>query len=201
MKHRIFLGINLPEDIRKRLVIRQRKINELFAPEIGEDFSSVTPIRWTKPANLHITLVFLGYLSDDEVGEICIIANEIISKHQAFSIKLTDILYGPPGKMPPRMIWLKGESSKELTALRNDLENILFTGGFGLQSEKREFSPHITLGRISAFEWRKINPEEMPQVEEKVNLNFSVNSIEIMERVLKKGGPNYAIMESILLAD
>jgi len=201
MRHRTFLAVNLPEDIKKRLVVQQRKIDDLFAPEIGEDISPVRPIRWTKPFNLHITLLFLGYLSDDEVVETCRVAKEIVSEHPSFSLNLTKILYGPPGKIPPRMVWLEGEKSGELALLKNDLEKSLLGQGVHFQSEAKDFSPHITLGRIRAWEWRKIDPAEIPQVEESINLPFSVNSVEVMESVLKRGGPDYAIMESIQLAD
>ena len=57
MRHRIFIAINLPEDIKKKLTDYQAKWLEL-------------PCRWTKKENLHITLMFLGYLSDEELLEI-----------------------------------------------------------------------------------------------------------------------------------
>ncbi|MBI3631767.1 MAG: hypothetical protein HY219_02785 [Candidatus Staskawiczbacteria bacterium] len=93
------------------------------------------------------------------------------------------------------MIWVKGESSKELTLLKNNLQKSLleivrFIPGTGT------FSPHITLARISGWEWRKIEPEERPEVNENIDFIFTVESIEVMESVLKKGGPEYTIIES-----
>ena len=58
---------------------------------------------------------------------------------------------------------------------------------------------HITLGRIKAWEFRKIEPEERPIVDEEINLTFEVNSIEVMDSQLKKGGPTYTILESFPL--
>jgi 2'-5' RNA ligase len=160
MRHRIFIAINLPEEIKKELVKYQSKWPGL-------------PIRWTKKDNLHITLEFLGYLSDDELVKVMQRTKELASKHKPFSISLCKICYGPPGKLPPRMVWVVGEKIKE----------------FG-------FSPHITLGRIRTWEWRKIEPEERPAIEEEINLNFGVNSIEVMESQLKRGGAEYTILES-----
>ncbi len=75
MRHRIFTAINLPEDIKGKLVDYQSKWPEL-------------PIRWTKKNNLHITLEFLGYLSDDELLKICQDTKELASKHQLFTVTL-----------------------------------------------------------------------------------------------------------------
>ena len=163
MKHRVFIAINLPGKIRECLASYQNKWPEL-------------PAKWTKKDNLHITLEFLGYVSDEEILEICETTKETASKHESFEVKLTKICYGPPGKTPPRMIWATGEEIKEL--------NIV---------------PHITLARIRTWQWKQIEPEERPEVEEDINLSFEVNSIEVMESALSRGGPKYTILESYQL--
>lgn len=181
-KYRVFVAINLPEDIKKKLTDYQEKW-----PEI--------PIKWTKKENIHITLIFLGYLNSEELLEICKITKEAASRHSSFSVKLNKICYGPPKKMPPRMIWAEGEKSEKFAALRDDLSKLLNI------REAREFSPHITLGRVRQMEWRRIEPEERPEVERDIDLTFEVNSIEIMESELKRGGPEYTILESAVLND
>jgi len=65
--------------------------------------------------------------------------------------------------------------------------------------ETRAFSPHVTLARISAFAWRAINPEERPQVESAIDLLFTAESIDVVEREMKRGGPKYVVIESIPL--
>ena len=189
MQHRIFIAINLPEDIKKKLADCQGKWPEL-------------PIRWTKKENLHITLVFLGYLNDEELLEVCKITKEVASRNQSFSVNLNKICYGPPKKMPPRMVWVEGEKSEEFTSLREDLEKSLMTSEeVHFSSEKRAFSPHITLGRIKVWEFRQIAPEERPKVSEEISLNFEVNSIEVMESQLKRGGSEYSVLESYPLPE
>lgn len=183
MRHRVFIAINPPEDIKKKLAGYQDKWPEL-------------PARWTKKDNLHITLEFLGYMQDEEILEALKTAKEIASKHNSFNVKLTKICYGPPNKIPysratletgrpaeggnrpPRMIWTVGEKIKEL-----------------------DIVPHITLGRIKTWQWKQIEPEERPDIEEDINLNFEVNSIEVMESVLGRGGPKYTVLESFPLND
>ena len=182
MRHRIFVAINLPEDIKRKLVDYQEKWPEL-------------PARWTKPENLHITLAFLGYLSDEELLELCKITEEVAQRNNSFSLNLNKICYGPPKKTPPRMVWVEGEKSKESANLKDDLEASLMEK-VRYSPEKRAFTPHITLGRIRGWEWHRIDPEERPEVEQDISLTFEVHSVEVMESQLKKGGPEYVILES-----
>lgn len=187
MRHRIFIAINLPEDVKKQLVNYQTKWLEL-------------PCRWTKKENLHITLAFLGYLSDEELLEVLKITKEVATRNSSFSINLNKICYGPPKKLPPRMVWVEGEKSEELGKLQKYLENSLSTASIGgLKSEIRPYSAHITLGRIRTWEFRRMEPEERPEINEDIDLSFEVNSIEVMESKLKRGGPEYTVLESALL--
>ena len=181
-RHRIFIAINLPEEIKKELFLYAKKWPEL-------------PARWTIIDNLHITLEFLGYLTDEEIGEVCMAVKDVAERHSCFSLNINQILYGPPKKMPPRMVWAEGKKSKELSRLREDLENYL-TEKISFVPENRIFAPHITLARISAFEFRAIEPEERPEINEKIDLPFTVESIEVMESVLRRSGPIYTILES-----
>jgi len=190
MKRRIFIAINLPENIKKKLADFQDKWPEL-------------PARWTKQENIHITLVFIGYVKDEEIPEICKVVKQVASKNKPFLINLTKVIYGPPKKMPPRMVWAEGEKSKELANLKTNLENSLINSkNVGYQkAEARAFSPHITLARIRSLEWRQIEPEERPEIKEDISLNFEVESIEVMESQLKRGGAEYMVLESAPLAD
>jgi len=165
MMHRIFIAINLPEDVKRQLAEYQKKIDELF--------QLPSPIRWTKEDNLHITLEFLGNLSDDEVMKVCQDTEEFAKNHKSFTVALDKISYGPPKKMPPRMIWVTGEKIPELN-----------------------LTPHITLGRIKMWEFRRIEPEERPDISREIGLGFEINSLEVMESQLQKFGPDYTILES-----
>lgn len=160
MRKRVFIAINLPENVKEKLASCQFKWPEL-------------PCRWTKKDNLHITLEFLGYLTDEEIVELCQRTKEIAAKKKPFTLHLNKICYGPTDKKPFRMVWAVGEKIKELGIV-----------------------PHITLGRLKTWEFRRMEPEERPEISEDIDLNFEVNSIEVMESRLKRGGPNYTILES-----
>lgn len=134
------------------------------------------PCRWTKKESLHVTLEFLGYLADEELMELCQKTKEMASVKKSFDVHLNKICYGPPDKKPPRMVWVVGKKMKEFN-----------------------LTPHITLGRIKTWQFRQIEPEERPEVNEDIDLNFEVKSIEIMESQLKREGPEYTVLESVPL--
>ncbi len=202
MKNRkIFIAINLPEEVKRGLALRQEKIGEMFV----SDFFDGRVVRWTKKDNLHITLVFIGNADDQETGDVCEIVKEVVSTCPEFFLKLNRICYGPPadyspekGKAP-RMVWVEGEKSTGLALLKTKLEKALVMSESSAHQdfEARAFSPHITLGRIKQWAWRKIEPEERPDIEEEVSFSFDVRSVEVMESQLKRGGPQYEILESV----
>lgn len=96
------------------------------------------------------------------------------------------------------MIWIEGEKNKELSNLRNNLENALSSGkSVDSGPDNRSFSPHITLARIRTEEWRHL--QKVPKIEEDVSINFSVNSVEVMESQLLRDGAEYTVLESASL--
>jgi len=78
-KRRLFIAVNLPENIKKKLIDYQRKWIELDPKYI----------HWVRESNLHITLVFIGYVGDEEMLEICHLAKEVIGKYLLFQEKPT----------------------------------------------------------------------------------------------------------------
>jgi 2'-5' RNA ligase len=188
MTHRIFIAINLPEKIKEELISFKEKFPEL-------------PARWVKKENLHITLTFLGYIKEEIIPKIIEISQQIASNHNRFSIKIIKITYGPPKVSPPRMVWAIGEKNEILGKLQENLKNALREMKIPQleEEEGRGFIPHITLARIRKWEFKQMEPEERPEIDENLNLSFEVKSIEIMESYLKRGGAEYIILKSFPL--
>lgn len=182
--HRLFIAINFPEDIKKKMLDFQRGWAGL-------------PVRWTKPTNLHLTLVFIGYVDNDELYEICRLVKESAESCQPFEIIFKRVCLGPPGQ-PPRLIWIEGEPSLALAQLKDELERALSQSTTGsYQPEARAFKPHITLARIRQDEWRQLSPQ--PKIDQEISLIAPVNSIEVMESTLLRSGAEYTILESVEL--
>lgn len=159
-KHRIFIAINLPDNVKEKLVEYQNRIKK-------EDFGWA---KWTKKDNLHITLEFLGSVWDKDMPVILEKANSVALKISPFNVKLNKIDYFPNEKNP---------------------KYVFATGG--------EY--HITLARIKEWQWKRIDLDERPIIAEDINLEFKVNTIELMESKLKKSGPEYSIIQSYNLKD
>lgn len=185
MKRRIFIAINLPEKIKEELLNLQKKWPNL-------------PCRWLKKGNLHLTLAFLAYLTEEELVKVFEITEKVALRNQSFTISLNKLCYGPDRKIPPRLVWVQGEKSEELARLKKELDELL-SESIHFTPENRDFLPHITLGRIRKWDWKLIEPEERPEVDIDVSFEIPVNSIEVMESHLKRTGAEYEILKSFLL--
>ncbi|MDD3170389.1 MAG: RNA 2',3'-cyclic phosphodiesterase [Candidatus Paceibacterota bacterium] len=185
MKKRVFIAVNLPQNVKEKLEAIQKKTDSSFS-----FFNDFCPIKWTRKNSLHITLLFLGNMEMEDVFYAFEKTGELAQKTAPFEIVLNGISYSPPDN--PRLVWVNGEKSEELKEAHDFLEKELSGRG------SKEFAPHITLGRIKQWQFRKIDKEEIPRLEE-INLRFKVNSIEVMESELKKGGAAYTVLKSFSL--
>ena len=129
---RLFVALDLPQDVRAGLVDWQR--TSLADPAL----------RVVRPEALHMTLVFLGYQAEKDVKAIAKAAFEV--DVQAPAVELVRETVGvPPGKRP-RLIAL-GANSDETVALQKQVEERLVEAGF-YEPEKRAFWPHLTVARV-----------------------------------------------------
>jgi 2'-5' RNA ligase len=129
---RLFVAIDLPQDVRAGLVDWQR--TALADPAL----------RVVRPEALHMTLVFLGYQNEKDVKAIAKEAFDVDS--QAPAVELVREPVGvPPGKRP-RLIALAANSDGAV-ALQKQVEERLVEARF-YEPEKRAFWPHLTVARV-----------------------------------------------------
>jgi len=209
-RHRVFIAINFPADVKRALEKHQKSIQEEFA-DLGTEGQFREVMKWTSKDNLHITLEFLGFLTDEEIVEACKITGEVAKKCSVFSVNLGKICYAARRQAKPtsaevglaclpKMIWAVGERSDELADLKNSLQEELHEA-INYKSENRGFTPHITLGRVKEWQFKQIDPDERPEVNQEINLTFTVESVEVMESQLKRARPVYTVLKSCQLKD
>jgi RNA 2',3'-cyclic 3'-phosphodiesterase len=128
---RLFVALDLPDDVRAGLVDWQR--TALSDPAL----------RPVKPESLHITLVFLGYQAEKDVRKIAKAA--FATDAAAPAVELVTEPLGVPAKRP-RLIALDARS-EEAIALQKGVEENLVAEGF-YEPEKRPFWPHLTVARV-----------------------------------------------------
>jgi len=188
MLKRVFVAINLPEEIKEKLLKFQETFSEL-------------PAKWIKKESLHLTLVFLGYLKDFHLEKVKEIVKKLGEGFSPFFVSLKRVCYGPSRISPPRLVWVELEKNENLENLVKKLQEKLKENKIPFVVEEREFLPHITLARIKKWEFQRMEPEGRPSINEAIRDSFEIKSIEIMESHLKKSGAEYTVLESIALSD
>jgi 2'-5' RNA ligase len=98
--------------------------------------------KWVDPGNLHLTLRFIGEISEDVAADI----DDTLSRLRARRFTLQIAGTGVFGGEKPRSLWAGVERSPELAGLRDKIEQALIRTG--LSPEPRKFSPHVTLARL-----------------------------------------------------
>lgn len=189
------MAINLPQEVKKKIGDYQKEKKELLDSALCLPGKRVA--KWVNPENLHLTLIFLGNIKKEKIEKLFASIEQEVEKTKPFQINLEKAVYAPPGKTPPRMIWLKVKKSDSLKQLKKGIDKSLSqNSSFFFSSEPREFSPHITLSRINTLAWSQIEPEERPNIEEDFNLEILVDSLKLMESKLKKEGAEYSILKN-----
>lgn len=98
---------------------------------------------FTRPENLHLTLVFLG-----ETGRAAAVRRAMDSVQAApFALRLGE--FGRFSRPGSEICWVGVKACPPLAALQSTLSGALRSAGFSL--ENRAFRPHITLGREVIF--------------------------------------------------
>ncbi len=103
-------------------------------------------VAWVAPGNIHLTLKFLGEITDDQRTAFEAELRRIAASTPAFTASLEGV-DAFPTVPAPRIIWVgMKQGSAEATALAVQLEAAART--LGLRTEERPFSAHATLGRV-----------------------------------------------------
>lgn len=124
--------------------------------------------RWKYIDNFHLTLKFLGEISDSKVKDICNVIDEACSTSEPFILNISKLGMFP-GKGNIRVLWLGiGGQTDRLLKLQAKLDILIETLGF--EREKRPFTPHITIGQDIVFSKnfdeikRDFTPERFEQI-------------------------------------
>lgn len=104
-------------------------------------------VGWVDRGQMHLTLKFLGNVSEVETPDICRVVAEAAARVEPFEMVFRG-LGAFPRVSEPRTIWLGiDQGQEELAELHETIEGALRTEmGFG--KENRKFHPHLTLGRL-----------------------------------------------------
>jgi 2'-5' RNA ligase len=175
---RLFIAVHLPESVKEALVTT--------ATEMGHALPDKT-VRWAKPAQMHLTLRFLGDTAVAQLPELQTQLTQLTAQYRPFQLQLTEV-GAFPNRKRPRVVWagLAGDLAVLLT-MQAALEDQVVA--LGWSREKRPFSPHITLGRVKdarkaqMLKW----DVELPA------LAVEVGEIYLVQSELRPSGPIYTV--------
>ena len=165
--------------------LNKQKISSL----ISQLKKSDTAIKWASENQMHLTLKFLGDIKESDVENCSNSLKSIADNSNAFSIKFSKI-GGFPNIQKPRVIWLGiDKGAEELKLLNNKIENDFEKLGF--QKEKREYSAHLTLGRVKSLK----NIQNLTKIISEINLDLQdeikINKIILFQSTLTSKGAIY----------
>ena len=183
---RTFIAVNIPVDIKQNL---QEEIDRLRALIRDES------VRWVRPEGIHLTLKFLGEISDSSLGEIHQTLEREVEKHLTCSLRVGG--FGCfPNRRRPRVLWIGiTEDKGTLAQVQSSIHEKLVPLGF--EKEERPFHPHLTLGRVR----RNVSKSDLNQLQDAINEfdvgqigQFEVREIHLIESILKPTGAEYCTL-------
>jgi len=175
---RVFVAINLPEHVK----------SEIFHPVEKLKNAGLVSGSFVDKNNLHLTLKFLGEVSEEQITKIEAILGEI--KFKSFEAKTGKIGFFP-NQDYIRVVWLE-LISKEINNLKQEIEKKLINEGF--KNEEREFSEHITLARIKEVKDKQLFVKGVSSLKIK-EMNFKIGKFSLIKSELTKTGPKYKTLK------
>ncbi|AUX09363.1 2'-5' RNA ligase [Halalkaliarchaeum desulfuricum] len=185
---RLFFAVDLPDRLADDVAAVQDRLRDAEG------------LRFTDPAQAHLTLKFLGDVDTDRVEELETAAREAISnaevEHEDGTVAPVEPFeaeVGGLGVFPSveyiSVVWAGFRTGEaELTALHEALE--AETTALGFDPEDHEFTPHVTLARMDDARGKEIVQEAVTETDPTIG-RFRVEDVRLKESILTPEGPEY----------
>jgi 2'-5' RNA ligase len=176
---RAFLGLALADDVRRAVVALQEALRR-----------DTTGIAWVLPESLHVTLKFLGDISDAQREHVQRAIDLVARSTAPFTARL-----GPLGGFPslesPRVLWVGlSEGHEQVAAIARQLEERMVETG--IPREERAFTSHITIARLRSPQAARALNECLGSVDRQPEGSWRVEAITLYQSQLGREGARYA---------
>jgi len=176
---RAFIAVDLTDSVRERVSALQERLR-----------SSRADVSWVAPANLHLTLKFLGNIEEDPIGSLKEALGSAAKELKPFSIRLEGI-GAFPKTTSPRVLWVGVEAGKEeLIGLGHAIHKACCSIGF--PEEERPFSPHLTIGRVRSHQETASLIQKLQTAEFSSSEPIPVKEVVLFRSDLSPKGPTYS---------
>lgn len=182
-KIRAFFAIELNDEV------RGAALNIVEALK-GNEWSE--HVRWTPNENLHLTIRFLGDVTEDILQSLNATVKDQLANCAPFSIMFKEPRLFPHFKKP-RVVAVIVPHNDALLAVAEVLESCAVAAG--LEPETRQFKGHLTLGRCKKAFPKRTKLDSIP-----FSSKLPVNSITLFQSQLSSTGPTYVKLSEFPLS-
>ena len=173
---RTFIAIDVPSGIKEQV------------GAIAADLRPRYRIGWARPEGMHLTLSFLGDLTQEQVQTATEATQQAVADIDPFSAGIAGWGCFPnPGR--PRVIWAGiGDGREQIILLADGIRKALADAG--LSDDGKRFHPHLTVARVKDPGAGKRAFGEVQQSSLPEN-SFSVDRVIVFRSVLDRRGAIY----------
>jgi len=177
---RAFVAIAMGKDVRARLTETMGSLQRAGAH-----------VAWVAPANIHLSLAFLGNVTWDMVPLIGAALDEAAAACAPFSLAVAEV--GSFGSArSPRVIWAGVRESPALRELQGRVARGIMA--LGLTIEEREYRPHLTLGRVRSSRGRDELVQAMAAVAGQEFGRIEAREVLLMKSRLLPAGAEHSVV-------
>lgn len=183
---RAFFSVDLPENLVEPLAGVQAEFDEADGLDVVD------------PAQAHVTLKFLGDVADGELDDVLAAGEQAVDRADVdpFECRVAGLGVFPSLEYIS-VVWVGiDEGSEELTRLHEALE--AETTAIGFDPEDHEFTPHMTLARMSDARGKELVQEVVRERDPDIG-RFEVAEIRLTKSTLTASGPVYETVETFPL--
>lgn len=184
---RCFIAIDMSEDIKRSI-----------ASVIEKADHKSKGIRWVSLENIHLTLKFLGEVSEKMISDIEKKLSAICGAQKIFDMKIYGIGAFPNFKYP-NILWVGIDVSTELKDLFEAIEESLSELGF--EKENKKFSPHLTIARIKDKKGTDLTLKALSPFKDTFFGNINVKEVLLLKSILRSTGAEYSKISTLMLAN
>ena len=148
---------------------------------------------WVNAADLHLTLVFLGDVSETLARTVAEGMDRVAAECSPFSFKIGDLgCFGPTSS--PRVVWAGVGESKELRSLQQRV--VASVEACGAVADTRPYAPHITLARLGGPRRLRELTSRMASTRSEVSGEIRVSRILLMRSQLDVLSARYTVLHA-----
>ncbi|XGC80165.1 RNA 2',3'-cyclic phosphodiesterase [Bdellovibrio bacteriovorus] len=137
---RLFLALNATDPLSQSFLPTYKKI------KINADRREID-VKWVPIDNFHVTVTFFGDTPEQNIPRIEEVLNQVCANFAPFDLKIDDV-GAFSNEHDARVLWLGVQKKRRFQELKEELENTFFDAELLKQKEERDFSPHLTFGRL-----------------------------------------------------